>query len=41
MPLIETLHGSLHYDVIDRVAPWERRRDPILFHHGIGASAGI
>jgi pimeloyl-ACP methyl ester carboxylesterase len=41
MPLIETLHGLLHYDVIDRVAPWERRRDPILFHHGIGASAGI
>ena len=33
--------GSLYYEVIDRVAPWEQKRDPILFHHGIGASAGI
>jgi pimeloyl-ACP methyl ester carboxylesterase len=41
MPYTETTHGSLHYEVIDRVAPWEQKRDPILFHHGIGASAGI
>jgi hypothetical protein len=41
MPLAETGHGTLYYEVIDRVAPWEERRDPILFHHGIGASPGI
>jgi pimeloyl-ACP methyl ester carboxylesterase len=41
MPLAETQHGALYYEVIDRVAPWEQKRDPILFHHGIGASAGI
>src|SRR6185437_3372286 len=41
MPLAETQHGALHYEVIDRVVPWEGKRDPILFHHGIGASAGI
>jgi pimeloyl-ACP methyl ester carboxylesterase len=41
MPYTETAHGALYYEVIDRVAPWERKRDPILFHHGIGASAGI
>jgi pimeloyl-ACP methyl ester carboxylesterase len=41
MPLISTSYGSLHYDAIDRIAPCDERRDPILFHHGIGASAGI
>jgi pimeloyl-ACP methyl ester carboxylesterase len=41
MALVETAHGALYYEVIDRVAPWEQERDPILFHHGIGASAGI
>jgi pimeloyl-ACP methyl ester carboxylesterase len=41
MPLASTSHGALYYEVIDRVAPWEQKRDPILFHHGIGASAGI
>lgn len=41
MPLAQTEHGALYYEVIDRVVPWEKRRDPILFHHGIGASAGI
>jgi pimeloyl-ACP methyl ester carboxylesterase len=41
MALVETAHGSLYYEIIDRVVPWEERRDPILFHHGIGASAGI
>lgn len=41
MPLAPTQHGSLYYDVIDRVAPWEQKRDPILFHHGIGASSDI
>jgi len=41
MPLVPTLDGALYYEGIDRVVPWEPRRDPILFHHGIGASAGI
>ena len=41
MPLAATPHGTLHYDVVDLVAPWQQRRLPILFHHGIGASAGI
>jgi pimeloyl-ACP methyl ester carboxylesterase len=41
MPLATTKHGTLHYDVVDQVAPWHRGRDAILFHHGIGASAGI
>lgn len=41
MPLATTSHGTLHYDVADLVAPWQRPRLPILFHHGIGASAGI
>ncbi len=41
MPLAVTAHGALHYDVVDQAAPWERENLPILFHHGIGASAGI
>ena len=41
MPLATTKQGALHYDVVDQVAPWHRGRDAILFHHGIGASAGI
>jgi len=41
MPLAATPQGTLHYDVVDLVAPWQRPRLPILFHHGIGASAGI
>jgi pimeloyl-ACP methyl ester carboxylesterase len=41
MPLATTTHGTLHYDVVDQVAPWQRGGDAIVFHHGIGASAGI
>ena len=41
MPLAPTSHGALYYEVIDRVAPGQAQRDPILFHHGIGASAEI
>jgi len=41
MPLATTKHGTLHYDVIDGVAAWCERREAILFHHGIGASAEI
>src|SRR5580704_8493833 len=41
MPLATTNHGTLHYEVIDQVAPWHQDREAILFHHGIGASAAI
>jgi pimeloyl-ACP methyl ester carboxylesterase len=41
MPLATTKHGTLHYDVIDQVAPWREQRKAILFHHGIGACAEI
>lgn len=41
MPLASTAHGALHYDLLDQVAPWQAGGDPILFHHGIGASAGL
>jgi pimeloyl-ACP methyl ester carboxylesterase len=41
MPYADTAHGRLHYDVIDHVAPWVGERETILFHHGIGGSAGL
>ena len=41
MPSATTAHGSLAYDIVDHRAPWQAERLPILFHHGIGASAGI
>jgi pimeloyl-ACP methyl ester carboxylesterase len=41
MPLAKTMHGTLHFEVVDQVAPWQRQREAILFHHGIGGSAGI
>jgi pimeloyl-ACP methyl ester carboxylesterase len=41
MPLARTGHGDLHYEVVEQVAPWNAGRRPILFHHGIGAGAGI
>jgi pimeloyl-ACP methyl ester carboxylesterase len=41
MPLAKTRHGTLHFEIVDQVAPWEKAGHPILFHHGIGACAGI
>jgi pimeloyl-ACP methyl ester carboxylesterase len=41
MPLAETRHGALHYELVDGAAAWERPRDAIVFHHGIGASAAL
>ena len=41
MPLAPTTHGSLHYDVVDQTMPWQPPEEPILFHHGIGGSAGL
>ena len=41
MPLATTSRGDLHYEIVDQVASRRDRREAILFHHGIGASAGI
>jgi pimeloyl-ACP methyl ester carboxylesterase len=41
VPYAETTAGTLYYEVADLVAPWETRRETIVFHHGIGASPGI
>ena len=41
MPLATTRHGDLHYEATDQVASGRASRETILFHHGIGASAGI
>jgi pimeloyl-ACP methyl ester carboxylesterase len=41
MPLAATRQGGLHYEIVDRVASSRAPREAILFHHGIGASAGI
>jgi pimeloyl-ACP methyl ester carboxylesterase len=41
MPLAATRQGGLHYEIVDRVAPSRAPREAILFHHGIGASAGL
>jgi len=41
MPLATTRQGSLHYEIVDQVASGREPRDAILFHHGIGASAGM
>jgi hypothetical protein len=36
MTLAKTAHGTLHYEVVGQTAPWQKPRDAILFHHGIG-----
>jgi 3-oxoadipate enol-lactonase len=41
VPFAQTAHGALHYDVVDQTLPGKRRGDPVLFHHGIGASADL
>jgi pimeloyl-ACP methyl ester carboxylesterase len=46
VPLARTAHGALHYDIVDQTAPWQMAPwqtggEPILFHHGIGGSAGL
>jgi pimeloyl-ACP methyl ester carboxylesterase len=41
MPLATTRQGNLHYEIVDQVASGREPRDAVLFHHGIGASAGI
>jgi pimeloyl-ACP methyl ester carboxylesterase len=41
MPFASTGQGDLHYEIVDQAAPWRQPREPILFHHGIGASAEV
>ena len=41
MPFAATRNGDIHYEVVDRIMPWHKPRTPILFHHGIGSSAGL
>ena len=41
MPLAQTMHGALHYDIVDQTTPWQKPRDAIVFHHGIGSSAAL
>ena len=41
MPYAESSGAKIHYEVFDAVAPWEARRETIIFHHGIGADPGI
>src|SRR3954469_22014444 len=41
MPYAQTTDGTIHYEVIEHPAPWVRKPETIIFHHGIGASAGI
>ncbi len=41
MPFTESSGGKLYYELVDLVAPWETRRETIIFHHGIGADPGI
>ncbi len=41
MPYADTGNGSLYYEVVDLIVPWETRRETIIFHHGIGADPGV
>jgi pimeloyl-ACP methyl ester carboxylesterase len=41
MPYAQTSEGTIHYEVIEHPVPWVREPETIVFHHGIGASAGI
>jgi len=41
MPYASTTTGRLHYDVVKIAAPWHPAPETIIFHHGIGADAGI
>lgn len=41
MPYAQTADGKIHYEVIEHAAPWVEEPETVVFHHGIGASAGI
>lgn len=41
MPFVTRENRRLHYEVIDRCAPWSSAQPPIIFHHGVGSESGI
>src|SRR5437660_11440457 len=41
MAIAATAHGALHYEVLDKTAPWRKPGLPILFHDGIGSSSAL
>jgi len=42
VPRVEFRGAAIHYDLIDRRAPWRRDTDEtIMFHHGLGACADV
>src|SRR3954468_466669 len=41
MAIAATAHGPLHYEALDKTAPWRKPGLPILFHHGIGSSSAL
>lgn len=41
MTYVETADGTIHYEVLEHTAPWVREPEAVVFHHGIGASAGV
>ncbi len=41
MPMINSLSGSLYFDLCDVVPPWIDNPQTIVFHHGIGANTHI
>jgi len=41
MPTVERAGATLHYEVIDIVAPWIEPAPTLLFHHGVSTTSGI
>lgn len=41
MPYAQTSEGKIHYELVEHTAPWVWEPETVVFHHGIGASAGI
>ena len=41
MPAVHVADCILHYELLDTTLPWIEQPQTIVFHHGLGASAGI
>ncbi len=41
MPAVHVADCTLHYELLDATLPWIGQPETIVFHHGLGASAGI
>jgi pimeloyl-ACP methyl ester carboxylesterase len=41
MPYAQTSEGRIYYELVEHTAPWMLEPETIVFHHGIGASAGL